>query len=398
MGLNARPHLLQPVAMNINRRHFLKATGLGMGALGLAPELSRGAAASRQASFVVHPPKMHMGMVTYELGQAWDIPTIIKNCEAAQFEGVELRTGHAHKVEVNLTAEERKEVKKRFEDSKVQLFGLGSIFDYHTPDQAKLRRDIEATKEYILLARDVGATGVKVRPNALPKEVPEEKTLAQIGHALGELGDFARDHGQVIRLEVHGGGTSFPPRIKTILDTANHPSVGACWNCNPIRPGRRGLGLQLQPAQGQDLLGAHARPVHRGLPVPQDAHAPQRDQLHGFLPGGDSGQHRPGAGDEVLPGAVAGLPGIALALPPSLVILQKSNQAVWERGCPQPQQHRPRDAAQVFRDPTPCGRAATGDSRAPDMRPGSGLPEVCILEGRRAMLQPCASRILTLPF
>ena len=218
--------------MKINRRHFLKATSLGMGALSLAPELSRGAAASRQVSFVVRPPKMHLGMVTYELGQAWDIATIIKNCEAAQFEGVELRTGHAHKVEVNLTAEQRQEVRQRFQDSNVQLFGLGSAFDYHTPDQAKLRRDIEATKEYILLARDVGATGVKVRPNALPKEVPPEKTLAQIGHALGELGDFARDHGQVIRLEVHGSGTAFPPRIRTILDAANHPSVGACWNCN----------------------------------------------------------------------------------------------------------------------------------------------------------------------
>ena len=175
---------------------------------------------------------MHLGMVTYNLAQDWDVPTIIKNCEAAKFEGVELRTTHAHKVEVNLSAAERSEVKKRFEDSKVKLMGLGSIFDYHTPDQVKLRKDIEATKEYIILAQDVGASGVKVRPNGLPKEVPVEKTLAQIGHSLKELGDFARDHGQVIRLEVHGSGTAFPPHIKTILDVANHPSVGACWNCN----------------------------------------------------------------------------------------------------------------------------------------------------------------------
>jgi sugar phosphate isomerase/epimerase len=219
--------------MKINRRHFIKAAGLGLGALGLAPALSRGAAASGPASFLVRPPKMHLGLVTYNLAQDWDIPTLIKNCEAAQFEGVELRTGHAHKVEVGLSPELRKEVRKRFQDSRVQLMGLGSAFDYHTPDPAKLRKDIEATREYIVLAQDVGATGVKVRPNGLPKEVPPEKTLAQIGGALRELGDFARDHGQVIRLEVHGSGTAFPPRIKTILDTANHPNVGACWNCNP---------------------------------------------------------------------------------------------------------------------------------------------------------------------
>lgn len=175
---------------------------------------------------------MRLGLVTYNLAADWDIPTIIKNCEATRFEGVELRTTHAHRVEVNLSKEQRLEVKKRFQESNVTLFGLGSTFDYHSPDQAKLRHDIEATKEYIVLASDVGATGVKVRPNALPQEVPVEKTLEQIGRALREVGEFGKDYGQAIRLEVHGTGTSFPPHIKTILDAANHPNVGACWNSN----------------------------------------------------------------------------------------------------------------------------------------------------------------------
>jgi len=200
--------------------------------LSLQPPVVEAATDATERGFLIGKPKMHLGLVTYNLAKDWDIETIIKNCEETKFEGVELRTTHAHKVEVNLSKDERKEIKKRFEDSKIKLMGLGSTFDYHTPDQAKLRKDIEATKEYIVLAQDVGATGVKVRPNGLLKEVPVEKTLAQIGHALGELGDFARDHGQVIRLEVHGSGTAFPPYIKTILDTANHPSVGACWNSN----------------------------------------------------------------------------------------------------------------------------------------------------------------------
>ena len=217
--------------MNVNRRTFLKATSLGLGGVSLLTP-SLGAAAADKASFLVRRPAMHLGMVTYNLAADWDISTIIKNCEAAKFEGVELRTTHAHKVEVALSKEARQDVKKQFADSKVQLMGLGSIFDYHTPDQAKLRKDIEATKEYILLAEDVGATGVKVRPNGLPKEVPVEKTLEQIGHSLREVGNFARDHGQVIRLEVHGTGTSFPPHIRKILDAADHPSVGACWNSN----------------------------------------------------------------------------------------------------------------------------------------------------------------------
>ncbi|MBN2508095.1 MAG: sugar phosphate isomerase/epimerase [Verrucomicrobia bacterium] len=176
---------------------------------------------------------MKLGLVTYNLAKQWDVPTLIRNCEAAKFDGVELRTTHAHKVEVALTAAQRAEVKKRFRDSRVELMGLGSAFDYHTPDPVKLAKDIAATKEYIVLARDVGASGVKVRPNGLPKGVPKEKTLAQIGAALRELGEFGQGHGVAIRLEVHGGETSLLPNIKIILDAANHPNVGACWNSNP---------------------------------------------------------------------------------------------------------------------------------------------------------------------
>ena len=175
---------------------------------------------------------MHLGTVTYNLAKDWDIEILIKNCEEARFEGVELRTTHAHGVEVNLNQDQRERVKKRFQDSKVELMGLGSAFDYHTPDQDKLKRDIEASQEYIILAHDVGASGVKVRPNGLPKEVPPEKTLEQIGRSLRTLGEFGEGYGVQIRLEVHGQTTSLVPNIKKIMDYADHKNVGVCWNSN----------------------------------------------------------------------------------------------------------------------------------------------------------------------
>jgi sugar phosphate isomerase/epimerase len=216
--------------MKTDRRRFLKTAGLSAGATAFLPATASAAAAATAPG--APPGRPRLGLVTYNLAKDWDIATIIKNCEAAKFEGVELRTTHAHKVEVNLSKAQREEVRRRFQDSRVQLMGLGSAFDYHTPDPAKLRRDIEATKEYIVLAHDVGATGVKVRPNGLPKEVPVEKTLEQIGRSLRELGAFADGYGQQIRLEVHGEGTSQLPHIRRILDVADHPNVGVCWNSN----------------------------------------------------------------------------------------------------------------------------------------------------------------------
>ena len=216
-----------------NRRSFLAQAGLSLGGVSLLKNALRAAEPKSTLPGFARPSKFHLGMVTYNLAQDWDVPTIIKNCTAAKFEGVELRTSHKHGVEVSMSREQRAEARKRFQDSPVQLMGLGSAFDFHTPDSARLRQDIAATKDYLVLAQEVGATGVKVRPNGLPKDVPVDKTLEQIGRSLHELGNFARDHGQVIRLEVHGSGTAHVPYIKTIMDVADHPQVGVCWNSNP---------------------------------------------------------------------------------------------------------------------------------------------------------------------
>jgi len=177
---------------------------------------------------------MKLGLVTYNLAKDWDVPTIIEMCEKTGFEGVELRTTHAHGVEVALSPAERAEVRKRFADSPVALAGLGSAFEYDAVDPAVVRQNVEGTKAYVDLAADVGAPGVKVRPNRLHEDegVPKEKTLEQIGIALRECGQYAADCGVEIRLEVHGHDTCLLPNIRAILDAADHPNVFVCWNSN----------------------------------------------------------------------------------------------------------------------------------------------------------------------
>ncbi|RJP22104.1 MAG: sugar phosphate isomerase/epimerase [Candidatus Omnitrophota bacterium] len=208
---------------------------------------------------------MHLGLVTYNLAKDWDIDTIIKNCEETGFEGVELRTTHAHGVEASLSKAQREDVKKRFQDSKVELMGLGSAFDYHTPDQAKLRKDIEATKEYILLARDVGATGIKVRPNGFPPDVPKEKTLEQIGKSLREIGEFGDGYGVQIRLEVHGRETCLLPNIKVMMDVADHRNVGVCWNSNDDDLSGEGFDYNFNLVKDKIFM-AHMRDLYVNYP------------------------------------------------------------------------------------------------------------------------------------
>jgi len=177
---------------------------------------------------------MRLGIVTYMIGAEMDLETLLDLCVQSGVEGVELRTTHKHGVEVTLDAAQRSEVRKKIEDSGVVLWGLGTACEYHSTDEAEVRSNVELTKEFVKLAVEVGARGVKVRPNGLQEAagVPKEKTLEQIGLAYRECGVFGQEHGIELWMEVHGRGSSDPRNMKTIIDAADHPNCLVCWNCN----------------------------------------------------------------------------------------------------------------------------------------------------------------------
>jgi sugar phosphate isomerase/epimerase len=209
--------------MTIHRRRFLQA---GAAAAGLAAIPAPAAAPSDQG------PRFRLGLVTYNIAAAWDLPALLKVCKTVGISPVELRTTHKHGVEPTLSKEERKEVRQRFADAGVAIWGCGTTCEFHSPDPEVVRKNIETCKRFVDLVADLDGRGVKVRPNGLPKDVPVEKTLAQIGKALVPCGEAAAGAGLEIWVEVHGPGTSHPPHVKTIMEQCGHPKVGLTWNSN----------------------------------------------------------------------------------------------------------------------------------------------------------------------
>ena len=209
--------------MTPNRRQFFAAsTALGLSTSTHA-DLPRAEA---------KPLLFKLGMVTYNVAAKWDLPTILKVCKGVGIAAVECRTTHKHGVEPTLNADQRAEVKKRFADSGVVFWGCGSTCEFQSPDPAVVKKNIESCKRFVELVHDIGGTGVKVRPNGLPKGVPTEKTLEQIGKALIECGKAAENFGIEIWVEVHGRGTQEPSNVKTIMDHCGHKMVGLTWNSN----------------------------------------------------------------------------------------------------------------------------------------------------------------------
>lgn len=228
-----------------SRRRFLENSALAA-AVAAAFPVSKLLAAEKTA-------KLKFGLCTYQWGANWDLPTLLKNCEKAGVLGVELRVDHKHNVGPKLDASQRQDVKKRFSDSPVTLVGFGTNQCFDNPDPAKVKQQIEGAKAFVRLSHDVGGSGVKVKPNDFHPNVPHEKTIEQIGKSLLELGRFAADFGQQIRLEVHGTCCQLPT-IKQIIDIADHPNVAVCWNSNP--QDLEGKGLEYNFNLVKSRLGA----------------------------------------------------------------------------------------------------------------------------------------------
>ena len=246
----------------VTRRRFLLSSAAA-GAASMVPcfSLTPSDDQKQEDSLTLNKTPLKIGLMTYLLGSKWDIETIIKNCTETGFQSVELRTTHAHGVEVTLTPSQRAEVKKRFKDSPLEAISLASAFQYHSTDPAELKKNIEGTKEYVLLARDVGATGFRVFPNAVPEGGAKEKTLEQIGKALAEVGSYANNNGVEVRVCVHGQGTNSVAVIKKIIDYSQSPYVYVNWNCEALDSAGKGLEYNFNSVKDR-IKGVHMHDLH----------------------------------------------------------------------------------------------------------------------------------------
>ncbi len=207
----------------MNRRNFV----VGAGATIASSAFKLVAANQTNAG-----PGFHLGAVTYNTLKEFDVDTIIRVLQEARFEGVELRTGHKHGVEPSIGAEQRKQVRRKFEQSKVRLVSYGTTCRFQSPDPAERERQLDVAKQFVDLAHDTGARGIKIQPMGFPDGVPIPTTIQNFGNSLHQLGDYGLSKGVEIWVEVHGRGTSDPPNAAAILKAAAHQNVGACWNSN----------------------------------------------------------------------------------------------------------------------------------------------------------------------
>src|SRR5262245_61597084 len=132
---------LRGQSMTPTRRQFLATSAAAATVAGLPPTL--GAQTPKPGP---KAPPFKLGLVTYNVATQWDLPTILKVCKSTGIAAVECRTTHKHGVEPTLTAEQRDTVKKQFADSGIVFWGCGSVCEFHSPDPAVVKKNVESCK------------------------------------------------------------------------------------------------------------------------------------------------------------------------------------------------------------------------------------------------------------
>lgn len=190
---------------------------------------------------------LQLGLTTYLIGSKWTIPELIEFLPRFGIFGVEIRSDmkFSHGIELASGKAARAEVAKRFADSPVRVIGVASGERYDSPDAAKLEKSIERTKELLQFCADLGAQGLRVFPNDFQKDVPEEKTLAQIAGALKKLAPTAATLDVELRLEAHGS-VGLLPNLETIAKTVGEPGVRVILNSDFRDTQGEGLAANLE--------------------------------------------------------------------------------------------------------------------------------------------------------
>ena len=102
---------------------------------------------------------MQLGLVTYMWGAEWDLAHGHQELPIDRFP----RGGVADQPQAwrrdCASPDQRRDVAKQFGDSGVELVGLGTACEFHSPDKAVVKKNIEETKEFIKLCHDCGGTG-----------------------------------------------------------------------------------------------------------------------------------------------------------------------------------------------------------------------------------------------
>ena len=153
------------------------------------------------------------------------------------YDGIEPRLdeNHAHGVEVEASAERRREVRGTARASGVEIACLATSCCFADPETQQ--QTVSDARELIDLAADVGAACIRVFGGQFSETVSREQATNALAQTARALADHAAECGVTVCVETHDAWCD-PAHLTEALRRADHPAIAANWDImHPVRGG-----------------------------------------------------------------------------------------------------------------------------------------------------------------
>ncbi len=249
------------MSADVSRRVFLSTTAAAATAAALR-------VSARPVQKV--PGRMKIGLYTitylgiwYE-GDAIPLKEVMHKAKKAGWEGIEFDTKRPHAAPMDLSADQRKELRDLAGelDLPISAVSPNSDFSSHVPEQVEAM--VCYVRECIKLTRDVGSPickvfaawpGVVVRDGLgsyhhtreLPDPFPQwkEERWDIVRDSLKELSKFAEDQGVTLALQNHKPVTNNEDDVLRFIEEVGSPALKACMDHGTAETVRKTGNLQV---------------------------------------------------------------------------------------------------------------------------------------------------------
>jgi sugar phosphate isomerase/epimerase len=187
----------------------------------------------------------------------WSLDEVVAGMKRHGYQGLEPRVewGHACGIEKILTATERAQVRRRFDDEGLAICCIASGARLATPDVAQRAEHVQDLRRYIELAADLGCGLIRTFGGPRDAGEPWAMVVDYTAEGYREVVADAESAGVTVLMETHDDWCCSAP-VRAVVETVQHPHVQVLWDFMHTHR------MMETPAESFRALGHLTRHVH----------------------------------------------------------------------------------------------------------------------------------------
>ncbi len=132
--------------------------------------------------------------------------------------------------------------------------------DFAQADEAKLRKDVEMTKEWIDHGVVLGAPCIRIFGGRVPEGEDEDEVMQRAIACMRECAEYGKERGVVVALENHGGITATAAHMERLVKGVDHEWFGVNLDFGNYREPDKEFAKT-----APDAVTTHAKVTYRDL-------------------------------------------------------------------------------------------------------------------------------------